>query len=130
MKLLIVDDEEPVAAIVGRVAQQGGWSCISKVDANGLDRVIAREKVDVLLLDYVLDGDPASPRNGLTILRELRAARIGIPVILFTGWPDLVDMGEARTLGAVELLAKPLSIQDLRASLNLARSLCGNDPPA
>lgn len=122
MKLLVVDDQGPVGEIISRIAQQGGWEAIHTVSSDRIDEILRAEGVDVLLLDYAIDGNPRSEKNGLTIIEDLRAKGIKIPIILFSGWPDLIDRQRAKELGVLRVLEKPLSIQELRQTLAEARS--------
>jgi len=122
MKLLVVDDQGPVGAIISRIAQQGGWDAINATDSHDLIQIINRENVQVVMLDYLLEGE-TSPRTGLTAVAEMRQAGIEIPVILFSGATHLIDQIEAKKLGVVRILDKPLSIQELRVSLNEARKV-------
>ncbi|MDD5199743.1 MAG: response regulator [Terrimicrobiaceae bacterium] len=121
MKLLVVDDQDPVGEIISRIAQQSGWEAIHTVASERIDQIIRAENVDVLLLDYAVNGNPHAPRNGLTITAELREQGIDIPVILFTGWPALIDATRAEKLGVMHVLEKPLGIQELRKCLAAAR---------
>ncbi len=124
MKLLVVDDQGPVGEIISRIAQQSGWDAIHTVSPDRLDEILREEKIDVLLLDYAIDGTPHAPRNGITIAATLRERGIAIPVILFSGWPDLIDRKRAKALGILRILEKPLRIQELRLCLAEARKLC------
>ncbi len=125
MKLLVVDDQGPVGEIISRVAQQSGWEAIHTTTPDDLGAKIIDEKVSVLLIDYAVDGNPHSTRNGLTVTAELRAAGITIPVILFSGWPNLIDAKRAKELDVLKVLEKPLSIQDLQQTLDAARERSG-----
>lgn len=122
MKLLVVDDQGPVGEIISRIAQQGGWEAIHTVSSDRIDEILRAENVDVLLLDYAIDGNPRSEKNGLTIIEDLRAKGAKIPIILFSGWPDLIDRQRAKELGVLRVLEKPLSIQELRQTLSEARN--------
>lgn len=130
MKLLIIDDQQEVGAIVGRIAQQSGWDCVHMVESTGVVNVITSQKIDAILLDYVIEGTPDAARNGLTVVAEIRKMGLNLPVMLFTGWPDLVDGKEAERLGILSVLAKPLSILELRQALGDARRKRVNEPGA
>jgi two-component system response regulator VicR len=121
MKLLVIDDQGPVGEIISRVAQQGGWDAIHSTNADDLAVKIVAEQVSVLLIDYAIDGNPHSTRNGLTVAAELRAADVHIPIIIFSGWPNLIDAKRAAELDILRVLEKPLSIQDLQETLDAAR---------
>lgn len=81
---------------------------------------IIRERVQVLMMDFLLN-DKDKSLTGLTVIADLRAKGIAIPVILFSGAAHLIDHAQAAKLGVVRILDKPLSIQELRVSLNEAR---------
>ena len=130
MKLLVVDDQSPVGEIISRIAQQSGWDAIHTVAAERLDEILRAEKIDVLLIDYAIEGNPHSPRNGLTIAASLRERGIQIPFIMFSGWPDLIDKKRAKELGILRVLEKPLSIQELRQSLVEAKKMCLDEASA
>ncbi len=117
MKLLVVDDQSPVGEIISRIAQQGGWEAIHTVSSDRIDEIVRAENVDVLLIDYAIDGNPHSAKNGLAVIADLRSKGMTIPTILFSGWLDLIDAKRARELGVLRVLEKPLSIQELRESL-------------
>jgi len=129
MKLLVVDDQGPVGEIISRIAQQSGWEAIHTISADRLDEIVRAEKIDVLLLDYAIDGNPHSLRNGLTIATALRERGATIPIIMFSGWPDLIDKKRAKQLGILRVLEKPLSIQELRQSLVEAKKQCLDESP-
>lgn len=130
MKLLVVDDQGPVGEIISRIAQQSGWDAIHTVSPERLHEIIQAENVSVLLIDYAIDGNPRSDRNGLTVIAELRERGIAIPIILFSGWHDLIDTKRARALGVLRVLEKPLSIQELRQSLVEVKKKYLDEPPA
>lgn len=130
MKLLVVDDQGPVGEIISRIAQQGGWEAIHTVSPDRIEEILRAEEVDVLLLDYAVDGNPRSEKNGLTIIENLRAKGTKLPIILFSGWPDLIDRRRAKELGVLRVLEKPLSIQELRQTLVEARNSVITPPAA
>jgi DNA-binding response OmpR family regulator len=121
MKLLVVDDQGPVGEIISRIAQQSGWEAIHTVASDRLDEILRAEEVNVLLIDYAIDGNPHSSKNGLTVAATLRERGVTIPILMFTGWPDLIDRKRAKELGILRILEKPLSIQELRQGLDEAR---------
>lgn len=119
MKLLVVDDQGPVGAIISRIAQQGGWEAIHTTSFKDLAGTVSRESVDVVMVDYLADESQGGA-TGLDAVEELRKKSLGVPVILFTGAIHLVDRDRAARLGVMRILEKPLSIQELRQSLNEA----------
>jgi CheY-like chemotaxis protein len=68
---------------------------------------------DVVLSDYDM------PRvNGLELFRRLRAAGVGVPFVLASGWISEDLQQRAQALGIEQLLYQPLNIVELCALLN------------
>ena len=118
MRLLVVDDQAPVCAIICRIAQQQGWEAVHATSAKGILETLTDNAIEVLLIDFLIESNG---RNGLAVIEDIRAAGHRLPILLFTGHPELVDQEKMKELGVLRLLAKPLSIQELRAGLNEAR---------
>ncbi len=120
MRLLVVDDQGPVGAIISRIAEQGGWKAFHTTSPVDLDQMIRKEQIDVLMIDYLIE--PGSEiHTGLSVTEDLRRAGLTLPVILFTGALHLVDTKRASLAGVIKVLEKPLSIRELRTSLNEAK---------
>jgi DNA-binding response OmpR family regulator len=69
---------------------------------------------DALVLDIMLPG-----RDGLSILRNLRERKIGVPIILLTARGELNERLEGLNLGADDYLTKPFFIEELIARLHV-----------
>ena len=86
-------------------------------------RVLARNSVDLIILDLMLPGD-----DGLTLCRKLRADR-DVPVIMLTALGDTTDRIVGLEMGADDYLAKPFEPRELlariKAVLHRARTLPG-----
>lgn len=119
MRLLVVDDQGPVGAIISRIAEQGGWKAFHTTSAEGLHKILQNDQIDVLMIDYVIEPG-SETRTGLTVTEDLRRQGHTLPVILFSGAPHLIDKTRALQAGVTRILEKPLSIRELRTSLNEA----------
>ncbi len=118
MKLLVVDDQEAVGTIIAQVVAQGGWQSVYRPSAEGIATLIREEKVDVLLIDYFMPE-----RHGLDVVDSLRQEGLNLPVILFSGDITAIDQDRAKRLSIMSVLGKPLSIPQLRSTLNQAKKL-------
>ena len=117
MKLLVVDDLEAVGKIIAQIVAQGGWQSLYRPDARGIVELIRSEGVDVLIIDYFM-----ADCLGLDAVEELRKAGLDkLPVILFSGDTDAIDMPRAERLGIMKILSKPLSISELRSTISQAK---------
>ena len=122
LKVLLVEDEARIADFVRAGLAGRGFDVETCSDGDtGYERAAAGGH-DVILLDIMLPG-----RDGLAILKELRAAGIGTPVILLTARNELGDRVAGLDLGADDYVAKPFYVEELAARINaLVRRLSGD----
>lgn len=112
MKVLVVEDDRKIASFVLKGLKEQGYVVDVCHDGNeGLD-LAAGESYDVILLDIMLPG-----RDGLSILRALRAEKNTVPVILLTARSGLDERVEGLNLGADDYLPKPFFMEELIARI-------------
>ncbi len=101
-KVLIVDDEEVVRAVVGKTLRARGYRCQDATNGlEGLEKVRS-EPFDVVLTDLkmpVLDG--------LSMIAALRRERPGLPIVIMTAYGELDSARRAIQLGVADYLLKP-----------------------
>jgi DNA-binding response OmpR family regulator len=110
-RTVVVVEDDP--AIRGGVVDALNFRGYATVEAdNGNDGLAAatRADCDLLLLDLVLPGP-----GGLDILREVRATRPALPVIILTARGEEGDRVAGLKLGADDYVVKPFSIKELLA---------------
>jgi two-component system phosphate regulon response regulator OmpR len=112
-RILVVDDEPELRALLQRYLTQSGFSVRTAGDAKGMDQVLGREPVDVMILDLVMPGE-----DGLAICRRLRAAGEDVPIIMLTARGDPVDRILGIEMGADDYLAKPFTPRELLARIS------------
>jgi DNA-binding response OmpR family regulator len=122
MKVLLIEDESRIADFVCSGLAERGLTVDTCGDGNaGYERASAGG-YDVILLDIMLPG-----RDGLSVLKGLRAVGIGTPVILLTARNELGDRVEGLNLGADDYIAKPFYVEELAARIQaLLRRLSGD----
>jgi two-component system, OmpR family, response regulator len=112
MKILLIEDDRKIAAFTKKGLKEQGFV----VDAceNGDDGydLASGQAYDVLVLDIMLPG-----RDGLSILRALRAEKNTVPVILLTARSALQERIEGLNLGADDYLSKPFYMEELLARI-------------
>ena len=110
MKLLVVEDDDKIGAFVTRGLQQEGhqvdWV---KTGTDGLSRARA-SAYDVVVLDRMLPG-----RDGMEVIRALRAERISVPILVLSAKSAVDDRIAGLEIGADDYLAKPFSFAELAA---------------
>lgn len=114
MKVLIADDDKVFVELVSARLRAKGHVPVSALDAMQAFMVAMRELPDVILLDVNM---PAG--NGLEVLKKLKSsAKTGrIPVVIASGVTDARLPVAAQSMGAAEVLAKPVAFDQLYAAL-------------
>jgi two-component system response regulator HydG len=110
--LLVVDDEQPVLDVVGRVAARVGYDVVTCASGGEAMRALMRKPADLAMVDLRMPDV-----NGLDLLRQIRAAVPGCEVILMTAYAAVDSAVEAIKLGAREYLTKPFDFDRLRELL-------------
>ena len=149
--ILIVDDEKNIRRTLRMVLEGEGHAVHEAGSTAEADTVLAREAIDVILLDVKLGDD-----NGLELLRALKArsedgtsSRTSeIPVVMISGHATIEDAVQATRLGAFDFMEKPLDrnrvmvtvrnalerrrmwreVHDLRRAVDARWELLGNAP--
>ncbi len=110
VRILVVEDEPAIADFVQRGLQAEGHQVEIAADGpSGQDRAMA-EEIDLVVLDRMLPG-----RDGLQVLKAVRAERPALPVILLTARADVADRVEGLDAGATDYVSKPFAFEELAA---------------
>ena len=110
-RLLVIDDELTVREVLCEFLRVLGYDVEAARDgADGLAR-LARERFDLVVTDLRMPH-----LDGWDVLESARAITPGMPVIMVTGAAEDEDLERARVHG-VRLLAKPLTLQELKAAV-------------
>jgi len=110
MRILVVEDETKVASFIQRGLEAEHYTVDVASDGDtGLARALEGHH-DLLILDLMLPG-----RDGAAVLRELRARRHTLPILLLTARATVVDKVRGLDLGADDYLTKPFSNDELQA---------------
>lgn len=110
--LLVVEDDEAIRRGLVDAAKFAGYHVLEAGDGRaGLDIALGAE-IDLVLLDILLPE-----LDGLTVLREIRAMRSGLPVIMLTAKGEEQDRVRGLRLGADDYVIKPFSATELLARI-------------
>jgi len=109
-RILIVDDEPHIVSLVTRAVRAEGFDAVGAEDGpEALDLALAGD-IDLMVLDVGLPS-----MNGFEVLRNLRAAGVGIPVIMLTARSGTSDTIEGLDAGASDYVPKPFAVAELMA---------------
>ncbi|MEK6443069.1 response regulator transcription factor [Pseudonocardia sp. T1-2H] len=125
MRVLLVEDERPLAEMVRRgLAREGHSVDMAHDGPSGLDAALSGVH-DVVILDIMLPG-----LSGYRILQRLRAAGVWTPVLMLTAKDGEYDEADAFDLGADDYLTKPFSFVVLLARLRALQRRAGDARPS
>jgi len=126
LRVLIVDDEPRLRALLERAAASWGHRAEAVGSAEAALRAIEQQPPDVLVLDLNL---PAM--QGMELFETLRERGTAAQVIILTGFGDLDDARRAIRLEAADFLRKPCRMAEFEAALGRAqrRLLAPSEPP-
>ncbi|MBE6984045.1 MAG: response regulator transcription factor [Ruminococcaceae bacterium] len=108
MKILIVEDERPIANLIDLNLSASGYQCSCVYDGLEAADLIENHTYDLILLDIMLPG-----ASGYELLEQIRP--LGTPVIFITAKGSLQDRVQGLRAGADDYLVKPFEIVELIA---------------
>lgn len=116
VQLLILDDSVHIRRLVSTMLRSmGGVRIFEAKDSTTAMNQLYKGTTDIALIDWMLDDKTG--RNGLDIVREIRASSIEqlayIPIIMMTGHTEQENIVAARDAGVTEFLAKPFTAKTL-----------------
>lgn len=111
MRLLVIDDDVELCALLGEFLQREGFTVQCENEGRrGLDQALQGGH-DLVILDVMLPG-----MDGFEILRRLRSQG-RVPVLMLTARGEDVDRIVGLELGADDYLAKPFNPRELSARI-------------
>jgi two-component system phosphate regulon response regulator OmpR len=112
-RILVVDDDQRLRELLVRYLGEQGFEVRAVPDAAGMDKQLARERYDLIVLDLMLPGE-----DGLAICRRLRAHNAGPAIVMLTAKGDDVDRIVGLEMGADDYLPKPFNPRELVARIH------------
>lgn len=112
MRVLLVEDDELLGSAVQAGLEQSGYTVDWLRDGGQAASALQDEEPDILVLDLGLPG-----KEGLTVLKELRARDSSLPVLILTARDTVEDRIAGLDVGADDYLVKPFDLGELSARL-------------
>lgn len=108
-RVLVVDDEEPIRALVGGYLEREGLAVLAAADGPAALDMVAADRPDVVILDLNLPG-----LDGVEVCRRLRTFSEAY-VLMLTARGEEIDRVVGLSIGADDYLVKPFSPRELMA---------------
>src|ERR1700738_460975 len=110
VRLLIVEDDDIVAAAITRALQAANYSVHRVISAEAAQAALVNEEFAMAVIDVGLPG-----ADGVSLVRRLRSAGKTLPTLILTARCTLTDKVKALDLGADDFLSKPFEAAELAA---------------
>jgi DNA-binding response OmpR family regulator len=111
-RILVVEDDAAIRRGLVDALGFAGYATLEASEGAAALAAALESECDLMLLDLVLPG-----RDGLAVLREVRAMRRGLPVIVLTARGSEDDRVQGLSHGADDYVVKPFSIKELLARI-------------
>jgi PAS domain S-box-containing protein len=113
-RVLFVDDEQVLVDLGREMLESIGYTVVTKTSSIGALETFraAPEAFDLVITDMTMPG-----LTGRELAAEIMAVRPGIPVILCTGFSELVNGKRALETGIREFVMKPYTIRNLAKTI-------------
>jgi two-component system, OmpR family, copper resistance phosphate regulon response regulator CusR len=112
MRILVVEDDRKVASFIQIGLEQEAYAVDVLDDGSGAGEQAASIDYDAVVLDLMLPG-----RSGFQVLRDIRARKAELPVLILTAKDSLEDRVAGLDSGADDYMVKPFALAELSARL-------------
>ncbi|KRF10676.1 DNA-binding response regulator [Paenibacillus ferrarius] len=125
-KILVVDDEQPIADILKFNLEKEGYQVICAYDGGSAVELAFSEQPDLILLDLMLPV-----KDGMDVCREVRS-KLNTPIIMLTAKDTELDKVLGLEMGADDYVTKPFGTRELlaRVKAHLRRQTKAQSAPS
>ncbi len=120
-RVLVVDDDENIVSAFEEFLRKEHCTMVSASNAEDALSVISHETVNLVITDIRMKR-----QSGVTLLMHIKQLHPKLPVIVITGYPNLIPEEDIKHYGAEYLFVKPLELDQLREAVRncLVRGCC------
>lgn len=108
MKLLMVDDERDFIGMLSQRLETRGFEVTTALSGAEAVDLVREQEFDVVVLDVLMPG-----KDGISTLKEIKALKPLIQVIMLTGHATVETAIQGMKQGAFDYLMKPTDVTDL-----------------
>lgn len=111
-RILIVDDDSGIRDVIGDFLARHGYRVAEAQDARSMEAALAREPVDLVVLDVMMPGE-----DGLSLCRRLSGRPDAPAIVMLSAMGEETDRIVGLELGADDYLPKPCNPRELLARI-------------
>jgi DNA-binding response OmpR family regulator len=125
MRILVVEDERRVASFISRALRENSYAVDVAESGERALELVTTTTYDSVLLDVRLPG-----LSGIQVCREIREAKVDVPILMLTARSLVEQRVEGLDAGADDYLTKPFAVAELLARVRaLIRRRIGKGDP-
>lgn len=122
-RILVVDDEPDIRAILRAILESENHEVLEADDGLSAYEIVRARSIDLVLLDAMMPG-----MDGYQLLEKLLGVEdFAAPVIMVTGRSDAEGMFMEMDAGAIDHIAKPFTLEEVRITVARMLELSGED---
>ncbi len=110
-KILVVDDEDQIRALLRNLLEREGFVVFEASNSSDALDILARGAPSLVTLDINLAGE-----DGFALARDIRS-RLDVPIIMISGKADEIDRIVGLELGADDYIVKPFNLREVLARI-------------
>jgi DNA-binding NtrC family response regulator len=115
IRVLLVDDEKDFIDVLAERLEARDFTTSKAYSGDEAMGLVREKEVDVVLLDVQMPG-----KDGVTVLKEIKAFNPLVEIIMLTGHSTVESAVEGMKIGAFDYLLKPTETKDLVEKIALA----------
>ena len=116
-RILVADDQADILSALKLLLKREGFEVATATSPAGVLDIVAREAVDVALVDLNYSRDTTSGEEGVALVEQLHREHPELPVVVMTAWATVGLAVQAMQNGANDFLEKPWNNQRLTSVL-------------
>jgi Response regulator containing CheY-like receiver, AAA-type ATPase, and DNA-binding domains len=110
--VLVVDDDPNILSAFGDFFRKEECRMIASSSTEDALEILKESSVNLIITDIRLKG-----RSGVTFLLEVKRTWQNLPVIVISGYPDVITETDLQQYGADYFFVKPLDLEKLREAV-------------
>jgi PAS domain S-box-containing protein len=112
LKILLVDDEEVVRDVIALFLRHQEHEVDVTPSAIEALRLVREQPFDLVITDHAMPG-----MTGGNFVATLRSAGFDIPIVMLTGFGELMTTSDSTPAGVTKLVNKPVTMEELRTAI-------------
>jgi signal transduction histidine kinase len=112
LRILLVDDEQVVREVIALFLRHQAHEVEVTSSAIEALRLVREQKFDLVITDHAMPG-----MTGGNFVATLRSAGFQIPILMLTGFGELMTTSDSIPTGVTKLVNKPVTMEDLRSAI-------------